>query len=55
MGKCFEKLLKRKLEEIRFLLSMHKAKLKGQLVSKCLTTKKFMPVYKTLIGYFNIM
>jgi len=55
MGNHFGNLLKRKPDEIRFLLSMHKAKLKGYLVSIYLTTMKFMPTYNTLIGYFNII
>lgn len=35
MVKYFENLLNRKADKIRLLLSMHKAKLKVQLVSKC--------------------
>lgn len=54
-GKHLKNLLRRKPDEIRFLLSMHKAKLKGQLVSKCLSTMKFMPAYNILIGYLNII
>lgn len=54
-GKHQENLLKTKPDEIRFLLSMHKAKLKDQLVSKCLMTMKLMPAYNTLIGYLNII
>lgn len=55
MVKYFENLLNRKADKIRLLLSKHKAEVKVQLVSKCLTTMKFMPAYNTLIGYFIIM
>lgn len=40
---------------IRFLHSTCLGKLKGKLVSKCLTTMKCLPAYRTLIGYFSII
>lgn len=52
MGNSFAQ---RKSIRIRFLHSMHVEKQRGQLVSKCLTTMKFMPAYRILIGYFSII